>query len=465
MHAAEAHLMSFTDDLPKLAASFTGRLLLPDHADYDAARRIHNGIIDRRPALIAQCRGAADIADALAFAQAHHLDVAVRGGGHNVAGHACVDAGVMIDLSAMRGVRVDPTERVAVVDGGVTWREFNRETQLFGLGATGGVISSTGVAGLTLGGGFGWLMPKYGMALDHLRAVTIVLADGRVVRASAAEHPDLFWAVRGGGGNFGIVSTFEFELHPVGPMVTGGLVAHPYPRAAEAVRFFRDTTAAGLPDEIFMIAALAHAPDGSGMKIAGIGAVHCGTLEEAARALAPVKAFGPPVMDMMGPVPYTDANMMLDATFVSGSRNYWKSHFLPALPDAAIDALVAHFAEAPTPLCQIVIENFHGQSTRVPVDQTAYALRDPGYNALFITQWTDAADDERCIRWARAGYDILSRFGGPRRYANYMDADDGGDRNLVAVYGPNLPRLRAIKRTYDPANVFKRNLNIPPANA
>jgi FAD/FMN-containing dehydrogenase len=458
-------MATIDDDLQKLGAQFTGRLLSPQHADYETARRIHNGSIDRRPALIAQCRGAADIADALAFAQAHGLDVAVRGGGHNVAGHACVDAGVMIDLSAMRGVRVDPTERVAVVDGGVTWREFNRETQLFGLAATGGVISSTGVAGLTLGGGFGWLMPKYGMALDHLRAVTIVLADGRVVRASAADHPDLFWAVRGGGGNFGVVSTFEFELHPVGPMVTGGLVAHPYPRAQEAMRFFRDTTSAGLPDEVFMIAALAHAPDGSGMKIAGIGAVHCGTLEDAARCLAPVKAFGPPVMDMMAPLPYTAANMMLDATFLSGSRNYWKSHFLPALPDAAIDALVAHFAEAPTPLCQIVIENFHGQSTRVPVDHTAYALREPGYNALFITQWSDPADDDRCTQWARAGYDILLRFGGPRRYANYMDADDGGERNLAAVYGPNLPRLRAIKRTYDPANVFKRNLNIPPASA
>ncbi len=457
--------MSLTDDLQKLAASFTGRLLLPDHADYDAGRRLHNGIIDRRPAVIAQCRGAADIADALAFAQAHHLEIAVRGGGHNVAGHACIDASLMIDLSTMRGVRVDPRTRTAVVDGGVTWREFNRETQLFGLAATGGVISSTGVAGLTLGGGFGWLMPKYGMALDHLQAVTIVLADGRVVRASADEHPDLFWAVRGGGGNFGVVSTFEFRLHPVGPMVTGGLVAHPYPRAGEALRFFRDTTSAGLPDEVFMVAALAHAPDGSGMKIAGIGAVHCGALEDAARCFAPVKAFGPPVMDMLAPLPYTAANMMLDPTFISGSRNYWKSQFLPALTDAAIDALVAHFADAPSPLCQIVIENFHGESTRVPVDRTAFALREPGYNTLLLTQWTDPADDDRCIRWARAGYELLSRFGGPRRYANYMDADDATERGLAAVYGPNLPRLRAIKRTYDPANVFKHNLNIPPAGA
>jgi FAD/FMN-containing dehydrogenase len=458
-------MSTLTNDLQTLGVQFTGRLLSPDHADYETARRIHNGFVDRRPALIAQCRGAADIADALAFAEAHGLDVAVRGGGHNVAGHACVDAGVMIDLSAMRSVRVDPTSRVAVVDGGATWREFNRETQLFGLGATGGVISSTGVAGLTLGGGFGWLMPKHGMALDHLQAVTIVLADGRVVRASAAEHPDLFWAVRGGGGNFGIVSTFEFRLNPVGPTVTGGLVAHPFPRAGEALQFFRDMTSAGLPDEVMTIAALAHAPDGSGMKIVGIGAVHCGTVEDGERWAAPVKAFGPPVMDMMGPLPYTAANMMLDATFLSGSRNYWKSHFLPALPDAAMEALIAHFAEAPTPLCQIILENFHGASTRVPVESTAFALRESGYNVGLIAQWTDPADDERCIRWAREGYDILLRFGGPRRYANYMDADDGGERNLAAVYGPNLPRLRAIKRTYDPTNVFKRNLNIPPASA
>ncbi len=457
-------MSTFDDDLQKLTAEFSGRLLQPTHADYDASRRLHNGLIDRRPALIAECRGAADIAGAIALADTHGFEIAVRGGGHNVAGHACVDAGVMIDLHAMRGVRVDAKARTAIVDGGVTWREFNRETQLFGLGATGGVISSTGVAGLTLGGGFGWLMPKYGMALDHLQAVTIVLADGRVVRASEDDHPDLFWAVRGGGGNFGVVSSFEFRLHPVGPMVTGGLVAHPYPRAGEVLRFFRDVTSAGLPDEMFAIAVLGHAPDGSGMKITGIGALHCGALEDAERQLAPIKAFGPPVMDMMGPLPYVVANTMLDPTFLSGSRNYWKSHFLPALTDEAIDALAAHFADVPTPLCQIVMENFHGASTRVPVDRTAFALREPGYNTVIITQWTDPADDERCTRWTRAGYEILTRFGGPRRYANYMDADDAGERNLAAVYGPNLPRLRAVKRTYDPANVFRRNLNIPPVD-
>ncbi len=449
--------------IQELAGRFSGRLLTPAHAEFDGARRVHNAIVDRRPAVIAQCHGVADIVDALALARTHALEIAVRGGGHNVAGHATIDDGVMIDLSPMRAVRVDATARTAIADGGATWRDFNRETQVAGLAATGGVISSTGVAGLTLGGGFGWLMAKHGMALDHLRAVTLVLADGRVVRATADEHPDLFWAVRGGGGNFGIAATFEFDLHQVGPMVTGGLVAHPFPRARDVARFFRDTAMAGLPDEVFMVNALAHAPDGSGAKIAGLAAVHCGTLEDGARDLAPIKAFGPPVIDLMGPMPYVAANMMLDATFVSGSRNYWKSHFLPMLSDEAIDALVAHYDTAPTPLCQIIIEHFHGQATRVPRDRTAYALRDSGFNVLILAQWMEPADDARLTAWCRDGYARLSSFGGPTRYVNYLDADDRGDAALAAVYGANLPRLRQIKRTYDPANVFHRNLNIPPA--
>ena len=446
-----------------LSAQFTGRLLLPDHPEFDGARRVHNGLVDRRPGVIAQCRGAADIADAIALARTQGLELSVRGGGHNVAGQATLDHGVMIDLSSMRGVRVDAARRIAEVDGGATWREFNRETQHVGLAATGGVISSTGVAGLTLGGGFGWLMPKYGMALDHLEAVTLVLADGRVVRASQTDHPDLFWAVRGGGGNFGVAASFEFRLHEVGPMVTGGMVVHPFPAATGALTFYRDLTAGDVPDEAFLVAALAHAPDGSGMKVAGLAAVHCGSLADGAAFLSQVKTFGPPVADMMGPMPYVAANTMLDPSFMSGSRNYWKSHFLPALSDDAIGMLVEHFAAAPSPLCQIIIENFHGAVTRVPIDATAYALRERGYNVLLLAQWLDAADDERAIAWCRDGYARLQSFGGPRRYVNYLDADDMTEQALGAVYGPNLPRLRQVKRAYDPDNAFRRNLNILPA--
>jgi FAD/FMN-containing dehydrogenase len=443
-----------------LAPHFSGRLLLPSDAAYDTQRRVHNGSVDRRPGVIAVCAGTADIVDAIALATSQGLELSVRGGGHNVAGQATLDDGVMIDLSTMRSVHVDAATRTAWVGGGATWKEFNRDTQAFGLAATGGVISSTGVAGLTLGGGFGWLMPKHGMALDHLRAVTLVLADGRVVRASAENHADLFWAIRGGGGNFGVAATFEFALHPVGPMVTGGMVVHPFPAANPALRFYRDLTSGDLPDDVFMVTALAHAPDGSGMKIAGIAAVHCGPLDEAAAFLVQVKTFGPPIMDMMGPLPYVAANTMLDPSFISGSRNYWKSHFLPALSDEAIAMLVDHFAQAPSPLCQVIVENFHGAVTRVPVEATAYALRDHGYNVLILGQWLDAADDERVTTWCREGYAKLKTFGGLRRYVNYLDEDDMNARALEAVYGPNLPRLRQVKRTYDPGNVFRRNLNI-----
>src|SRR5262245_59747798 len=262
-------MSSLTTDVSDLSKFFAGRFLQPADASYEEARRVHNGAIDKKPALIAQCRGTADIADAVKLANSHGLEIAVRGGGHNVAGRACVDRGLMIDLSLMRGVHVDPVAKIAWADGGALWRDFNRETQQYGLATTGGVVSSTGVAGLTLGGGFGWLMPRFGMALDNLRAVRLVLADGSTVWADKDQNPDLFWAVRGGGGNFGVAAVLGFELHDVGPMVTGGLVAHPGDKAKDVLRFFRDKTEK-LPDEVFMVGALVTAPDGSGHKIAGI---------------------------------------------------------------------------------------------------------------------------------------------------------------------------------------------------
>jgi FAD/FMN-containing dehydrogenase len=453
--------MTLAAAVDELRPQFLGTWLLPDHPEYDIVRRVQNGLIDRRPGAIARCRGTADIADALALARAEGLPVAVRGGGHNVAGRCVVDRGVMIDLSLMRGVHVNPKARIALAEGGATWREFNRETQRVGLVATGGVVSSTGVAGLTLGGGFGWLMPKYGMALDHLRAVTMVLADGRIIRASDTEHPDLFWAVRGGGGNFGIAASLEFNLHEVGPMVTGGMVVHPFPRGQEVARFFRDLGASA-PDEVFLVMAMATAPDGSGHKVVAIGAVHCGAPNEGAAYLRALKEFGPPIVDAMGPLPYEAANMMLDDSFPRGARNYWKSHFLPALTDDAIDVILEQAGNAPTPLCQVVVEHFHGGVARVPVDHTAYALRDSGYNVLILGMWLDAADDERTVEWVRSGYAALAPFVGARRYVNYLDADDMTDKALLAAYGPNLSRLRRIKRTYDPENVFCNNLNITP---
>ena len=454
--------MSLSNAVAELTKVFAGNLVEPHGVSYHDVRRVHNGYIDKRPALVAQCRGTADIADAVRLARAQKLEIAVRGGGHNVAGRATCEGGVMIDLSLLRQVNVDPHKKIAWAGGGAVWKDFNRETQQFGLATTGGVVSSTGVAGLTLGGGFGWLMPRFGMALDNLRSATLVLADGTVETVSATHKPDLFWAIRGGGGNFGIAAVLEFQLHDVGPMVTGGLVAHPGPNAKDVLGFFREQTRQ-VPDEAFLVCALLYAPDGSGNKIVGIAAQHSGPLAQGEAFVKPIKAFGPPVMDVLGPMPYVASNMMLDDAFQKGARNYWKSHFINELSDGVIDALIAGFHSLPTPMCQIVVEHFHGAATRVPVADTAYAMRDSGFNVLLVSQWLDPADDKRCIDWCRDTYNSLTPFLSSKRYMNYMNEDDLRDTgSLAAVYGANLPRLRQIKKQYDPENVFHLNLNIQP---
>jgi FAD/FMN-containing dehydrogenase len=456
-------MSSLATAVTELRKTLCGQLLEPGAPTYDDVRRVHNGLIDKRPTLIARCLGASDVADAVRLARAEGLEIAVRGGGHNVAGRACVDGGLMIDLSLMRQVVVNPVERIAIAGGGALWRDFNRETQQFALATTGGVVSSTGVAGLTLGGGFGWLMPRFGMALDNLRAVTLVLADGSVVRVDQENHPDVFWAVRGGGGNFGVATALEFQLHEVGPMVTGGLVAHPGQRAKDLLRFYRDQTT-DLPDEAFLVAAMLTAPDGSGTKIAAIAAQHSGALAAGEAFARPIKAFGQPAVDVLGPMSYVASNMMLDESFQKGSRNYWKSHFLHELSDGAIDALLDQFDRLPTIISSIVVEHFHGAATRVPVTDTAYALRDTGFNVVFVAQWLDPKDDDRCIEWSRSAYASLAPFISPRRYVNYLNDDELKDpNNLASGYGPNLVRLRQIKRRYDPDNLFHLNLNIPPA--
>jgi len=451
-------------DLPavvtEVSSSFSGRLLLPDNPAWDVARRVHNGLVDKRPALVAQCRGAADIALAVRLARDAGLDIAVRGGGHNVGGRSTIDHGVMIDLSLMQYVYVDAARRTARAAGGTLWGQFNRETQVHGLATTGGVVSTTGVGGLTLGGGLGWLMPKHGMALDNLLAVELVLADGRVVRASADEHPDLFWAVRGGGGNFGVASSFEFQLHEVGPQVTGGLVAWPVDRAPDVLRLVREL-AHDAPDDLMLVAAFITAPDAA-TKLVAIAAGHFGDSSAGEKAIKAIKSFGQPAMDAMGPIPYTQLNAMLDASYPSGARNYWKSHFCDDLADGAIDTIVAAFMRCPSPMGQIVIEHFHGAATRVAPTDTAYALRSSGFNVLMLSQWKDAAEDAAGSAWARDSYAALQRFVGPNRYLNYLDEDDVGDRVLAAAYGPNLRRLQSIKATYDPANVFHHNVNIAP---
>jgi FAD/FMN-containing dehydrogenase len=449
---------SFTE----LTEIFMGPVVLPDGASYDDVRKIHNGDIDKRPAVIARCRGMADIADAIRFARTKGLEITVRGGGHNVGGRAIANGGMMVDLSLMKGVHIDPKGRTAVVEGGVLWKEFNREAQLYGLATTGGVIGTTGVAGLTLGGGLGWLMPKYGMALDNLIAVNLVLADGSIARASADENPDLFWAVRGGGGNFGVAASFEFRLHPVGPMVIGGLVAFPFPEAGKVFRAFREF-AATIPDDLMLVAALTHAPDGSGTKIAAIVACYLGTEVDGMAIAAKIKTFGTVAVDAMGPIPYTVINGMLDGGFPPGAFNYWKSDFHPKLEDGAIDALIVAFEKCPVATSSLLLEHFHGAVTRVPIDATAFALRDPGFNMLIAGQWMDRADRAAAVTWVRDTHSTLAPFAGERRYANYIGSDEEEVAAAKAAYGANLDRLRKIKRQYDPDNLFHHNLNIPPA--
>jgi FAD/FMN-containing dehydrogenase len=447
------------ESIDHAAQAFTGRLLRPSDQGYDDVRRVHNGLIDRHPALIARCAGLADVVDAVTLARTLGLEVAVRGGGHNVAGHATIDRGLLIDLSLMKGIHVDVHDRTVRAQGGVVWRELNRETQLHGLATTGGVVGSTGIAGLTLGGGIGWLMPKYGLALDNLRSADVVTADGRVLRASADENADLFWAIRGGGGNFGIAASLEYNLHAVGPVMTGGIVAHPFARAVDVLTFFRDACA-DLTDEMMLVAGLQTALDGSNSRLAGIVAAHSGSQKEGEDAVRPIKAFGQPIVDALGPIPYSTLNTMLDPAFPRGALNYWKSQLLTDLSDDAIRTIVRAFAASPSPLSQIIIEHFHGAATRVPVDSTACTLRTTGFNVVIISQWTDANDTERNIAWARETFHSLTPYLAPTRYMNYLE-DDATDAASVA-YGSNLRRLRDLKAKWDPDNFFHRNVNILP---
>lgn len=442
----------------ELSARFSGVLLRPGKAGYDDARRVHNGMIDRRPGLIARCLGTADIVDAVNFARTRGLDLAVRGGGHNVAGRAVCDDGVMLDLALMKGIHVDPVRRTARAQGGVTWREFNRETQAHGLATTGGVISTTGIAGLTLGGGLGWLMAKHGLAMDNLLSAEMVTAAGDIVRASKDENADLFWALQGGGGNFGVVSWLEYRLHPLGP-VTSGLIAHPFDHARDVLSFFREITSKGLPDDLTVFGALLHAPDGA--PIAVLILCHCGPLGEAEAVLQPIKKFGAPIMDTVGPTTYEATNMMLDAGFPRGALNYWKSNFVMELSDQAIDILISQFATCPSTMSGLVLEHIHGAATRIDVSETAFPHRQMGYNLLVVSEWLDPADNARNIAWGRESYDRMLPYFVSGRYVNYLGEDDGEDAVAVA-YGPNHQRLRALKTKYDPTNLFHLNQNIRP---
>jgi len=445
--------------LDELRAGFSGSILDPGADGYDAARRVHNGLIDRRPALIARCQNAADIADAIRYARANDLDISVRGGGHNVAGRAVADGGMMIDLAPMKGIRVDAATRSVRAQGGVLWKELNRETAAHGLAVTGGAISTTGIAGLTLGGGLGWLMAKYGLAADNLLGVELVTADGSIVDVTADSDPDLFWALRGGGGNFGVAASFEYRLHPV-DLVVGGLIAHPIDAAADMLRFYRDASASA-SDDLTVFAAVVHAPDGSGLKISGMIVFHTGAPDEAERELAPFKEWGSPLMVEVGPMPYPVMNTLLDAAYPPGLQNYWLSSFTSGLSDGLIDVVVERFAVVPSPMTGMVFEQFHGAVCRVGVEDTAVPHREPGWNLLIPSVWADPADDDANIAWTRDTHAALAPHLTDRRWLNYL-GDDQGEDAIRGAYGPNYDRLVAVKRKHDPDNVFHHNHNIVP---
>ena len=452
--------MTTIDALESLAESFSGVILTPGDPRYDAARKIHNGLIDKRPALIACCRSTADIVDAVNAAREAGLEISVRGGGHNVAGKAVTEGGLMIDLTSMKGVHVDPARRTVRAQAGVTVRELDRATGVFGLATPSGVISSTGIAGLTLGGGLAWLMGRYGMAIDNLLSSEVVLATGDVVTASQDGDADLFWAIRGGGGNFGVVTSFEFRAHPIATVLSGP-VLHTLDAAPELLAFYRDFSARA-PDELGTQAAFLHAPDGSGAKLCAVAICHCGEDPDRAEAdLRPLREIGSPAADLIERVPYPVANTGVDWLFERGTLGYWKSAFFSELSDAAIAVLADAFERAPSDQCALVIEGFGGEATRVDPTSTAYPHREPGHNLLLISQWTDPADTDAGIAWARTTFDALAPHTAERSYTNYLPADDH-DR-VRQAFGINYERLVELKRRYDPDNLFHLNQNIDPA--
>jgi FAD/FMN-containing dehydrogenase len=450
-----------TPAIEQFGHSLRGRLLRPGEAGYDAARTVWNAMIDKRPAMIARCAGVADVVRSVNFAREHGLLVSVRGGGHNVAGNAVCDGGLMIDLAPMTGIRVDVGRRTARAEGGCTWRDLDHEGAAFGLATTGGIIPSTGIAGLTLGGGLGWLMRKHGLSCDNLQSADVVLASGEVLTASGSENADLFWGLRGGGGNFGVVTAFEYRLHPV-DQVLGGMVVHSLERAPQALGFLREF-AKTAPDELVCMAVLLTAPDGA--QVLAIVVCYCGPLADGERVLRPLRQFGPPAADQIAAMPYVALQGLLEAGFPPGRQNYWKSNFLRELSDDAIGAAVEAFRGVPSPTSAIAFEQLGGAMSRVGAADTAFGHRDAPFNFLVVSSWTDATENARQIDWTRSVWRALQPFSAGGVYVNYLadEADEGGERIKAAYSAAKYQQLAALKRKYDPANLFRVNQNIRPS--
>jgi FAD/FMN-containing dehydrogenase len=437
---------------------FGGEIVDRAHLRYDELRKVFNGMVDRRPALIARCGDAHDVAAAVRYARSTGLPVSVYGGGHNVTGNAVCDDGVTIDLRPMKGIAVDPDTRTCRAEAGLTWGELDAATQEHGLAVTGGRVSTTGIGGLILGGGSGWIERKLGFAVESLLAVELVTADGEILTASETEHPELFWATRGGGGNFGVVTRFELRLHPIGPTVLGGMLLYPAPMAADVLRNFRDVMAVA-PDEVGSGLALVTGPDGQ--PAVGVIACYAGPLEEAEEALRPLREFGPPAIDMVEPMPYVQLQRIADEDYPAGLRNYWTGEFLTGLPEEAIDILCRFHLSKPSPVSEIFLLPGGGACTRVPDGTMALDAPVAPFNIHILSLWTDPRDDEANIAWTRALSAAIRPFTTGRVYVNFI-GDEGRDRVVASFGAENYARLRELKARYDPGNLFRSSQNIAP---
>jgi FAD/FMN-containing dehydrogenase len=456
-------------DVDAFAQQISGGVLTAAADAYNEARKVWNATVDRRPALIARCLNDGDVQAAVRFAAANRMLLSVRGGSHHIAGNAVAEGGLMIDLSGMRAIGIDAARRSARVGPGALLADFDREAQAHGLATPLGINSTTGVAGLTLGGGFGWLSRRHGMTIDNLLAARIVTADGIVREVSATSEPELFWALRGGGGNFGVVTSFEFRLHPVGPEVYAGLVVYPFAQARRVLRAWRDFSV-GAPDELSVWAVLRKAPplpflppSVHGTEVVVLPLLYCGDVESGRRAAAAVLQFGDPIASALGPTPYAGFQTAFDPLLAPGGRNYWKSHNFSSLSDAALDLVIGAAARLPGPECEIFIAQLGGAMARVNPSATAFVARDAHYIMNVHGRWSDTSDDQRLRAWARQAFEAMAPHANGSGYVNFLTEDEG--ERVGASYGANYARLQAVKQRFDPGNLLRMNLNIAPAHA
>ncbi len=449
-----------------LKSEVKGNVVLPDAPTYDEVRQLWNGMIDRRPAVIVQCADADDVIQAISFARENGLEISIRGAGHNIAGNAMCDNGVTLDLSTMTNVRVDAEKRRAYVEPGATLGDFDKVAQAQGLATPVGINSTTGISGLTLGGGFGWLTRKYGMTVDNLVSAEVVTADGNKLRASENQHPDLFWAIRGGGGNFGVITEFEFELHPVGPEILAGLIVFPFSQAKQLLTKYREFVKS-IPEELNLWVVLRQAPplpflpkSVHGNKVVVLPVFYTGNIAEGEKLIQPLRSFGDAYGEHIGVQPYVEWQQAFDPLLTRGARNYWKTHNLTELSDGALDTFIEFADKLPTSQCDIFIALLAGAANRVPPDAMAYFHRDVKFVLSVHARWDDPEQDEMCIAWAREFFQASAPYASAGAYVNFMTEEEGG--RIAAVYGDNYSRLVAIKRHYDPENIFHLNQNIKP---